>query len=189
MHKVWQAGVSLYPACIHTGTLCPFPSLLLALRPQASGRTREERRLSALLFRTFEKSLSLSAGFFVAGTHAFKMFLKGSEQRNEIKNPIKITLRLPYYVLFEKRITSFFTHHCCSLLLWFPIFPHPDRKRGKHCHQENQKEKALLAYTSHWGAQVYPRWLTTDSNVAKHKEETSKPCVCTMMGGIPTAGG
>lgn len=189
MHEVWQAGLSLYPACIHTGTLCPFPSLLLALHPQAS-RQDEEGRFFALLFRTCEESLALSAGLFIAGTHAFQMFSKGCEQINEIKNPIKITLHLPYYGLSLCEKNHFLLHHCCSLLLWFLIFPHPRRKRGKLTVIRKTKRRKPSQHTRPTGEhRVQPRWLTTDSNVAKRKEETSKPRVCTLIGGIPTAGG
>lgn len=87
MHEVWQAGVSLYPACVHTGMLCPFPSLLFS-PAFSSTRQDEEGKFFVLLSKTFKQPLSLFAGFLTAGTYAFKMFLNGYEQIKEIKKLI-----------------------------------------------------------------------------------------------------
>lgn len=99
-----------------------FPSLLLALHPQAPGRTREDGRFFTLLFRTFKMSLSLFAGFFIAGTHAFQMFLKGFAQISEIKNPIKIALHLPYYVLSVCKKNHFLLHPPLLFLGFWSFF-------------------------------------------------------------------
>lgn len=175
MHKVWQAEVLLYPACVHTATLCSFSSPSSPASP--SIRQYEEGRFFALLFRTFEKSPSLFAGFFVAGSHAFQMFFKriwtDKWNQESNKNNITFVLLRSLRLWKESLPSSLTTSVPCSYGFW--SFLTPVGREGNLLWSGKPKESLLSIHVplgstgfSPDGSQHIPTWPSIQKKLPNH---------------------